>query len=247
LLIHGMHEQGIDEPRLARFARALASTGLLVGTPELADLRHFGVSWGDVVQISEAARALARRIGEPSVQVFGVSFGGGLALRAACDARWRRGIERVIALGAPDDLVRVSRYALGQSIRDPAGQPVRIAPHAYARRAALKFLLGPAALPPPGPGRDELLEQLLALRAPALHALSPSACRTQIEVPVFLAHGLGDTVIPYSETQWLARDLPLRAPAEVLISPAIAHAEYAPPSLRQRLQLVEFMAKAAAR
>jgi hypothetical protein len=64
---------------------------------------------------------------------------------------------------------------------------------------------------------------------------------------VFLAHGLGDTVIPYSETQWLARDLPLRAPAEVLISPAIAHAEYAPPSLWQRLQLVEFMAKAAVR
>ena len=245
LLVHGMHPEGIDEPRMRGFARALASSGVVVGTPELSDLRHFRVSRKDVVAVADAAKQLRRESGGRPVTVFGVSFGGGLALRAACEPRLAGGIGNVIALGAPEDLVRSSRFALGESVRGPDGHVFPLKPHVYARKAMLHFFLGDSASAPEGPALTQLLTQALATRAPELHELSPSACQHPIEVPVHLVHGQGDNVIPYIETLWLARKLKTRAPAEVLVSPAISHAEYAPPTPWQRFQLIEFMAKAA--
>ena len=245
LLVHGMQPDGIDEPRMTGFARALASSGVIVGTPELNDLRHFHVSRNDVVAVADAAKQLKREVGGRPVTVFGVSFGGGLALRAACEPRLAGGIGNLIALGAPEDLVRVSRFALGESVRGPDGRVFPLKPHGYARKAMLQFFLGNSAAVPEGPALNQLLSQALATRASELHELSPSACRHPIEVPVHLVHGLGDNVIPAIETLWLAQNLRTRAPAEVLVSPAISHAEYAPPTPWQRFQLIEFMAKAA--
>ncbi|MFT3921367.1 MAG: alpha/beta hydrolase [Myxococcales bacterium] len=245
LLVHGMHPQGIDEPRLTGFARSLAASGVVVGTPELPDLMRFQVSRTDVVAVADAAKQLRRELGGPGVTVFGVSFGGGLALRAACEPALSGGFGNLIALGAPADLVRVARFALGETVEGPDGKAFPLKPHAYARKAMLHFFLGSELAVPPGPGRDEVLRLALKARTPELAALSPSACRTPITVPVHLAHGLGDNVIPYTETLWLARQLPTSRPPEVLVSPAISHAEYAPPTLAQRFQLIEFMAKAA--
>jgi pimeloyl-ACP methyl ester carboxylesterase len=246
LLVHGMHPGGIDEPRLTQFAQALASTGVVVGTPEFADLRQFTVSRQDVVTVAEAARQLARELGTTKVTVFGVSFGGGLALRAACEPKLAGGIGRLIALGAPEDLVRVSHFALGEPVRGPSGELFPLKPHAYATKAVRSFLLGAgAASVSEGPALTQLLQQTLALRTPELNALSPAACTQRVAVPVHLVHGLGDNVIPYTETLWLARRLPAKDAPEVLVSPAISHADYAPPTPWQRFQLVEFMAKAA--
>ncbi len=245
LLVHGMHPAGIDEARLRGFARALAASGVRVATPELSELMHFRLSRRDVVAVADAAKQLKRELGGRPVTVFGVSFGGGLALRAACEPALAGGIGNVIALGAPEDLVRVSRFALGEPVQGPDGKVFPLAPHAYAQKAIKRFFLGDAPPPQDGPALRELLQQALSLRAEALHQLSPSACRHPIEAPVHLVHGLGDNVIPFIETEWLARELPTREPAEVLVSPAISHAEYAPPTLWQRLQLIEFMARAA--
>jgi pimeloyl-ACP methyl ester carboxylesterase len=245
LLVHGMHPEGIAEARLRGFAQALAASGVVVGTPELNDLMHFRISRKDVVAVADAAKQLTRELGGRPVTVFGVSFGGGLALRAACEPRLAGGIGNVIALGAPADLVRVSRFALGEPVRGPDGKLFPLKPHVYTRKAMERFFLGNTADVPTGPELNELLRQALALRSPELHALSPAACQHPIEAPVHLVHGLGDTVIPFIETLWLARDLHTRMPAEVLVSPAISHAEYAPPTLRERFQLIEFMAKAA--
>ena len=245
LLVHGMHPAGIDEARLRGFARALAASGVRVVTPELKELTHFRLSRSDVVAVADAAKQLKRELGGRPVTVFGVSFGGGLALRAACEPALAAGIGNVIALGAPEDLVRVSRFALGEPVHGPDGKVFPLAPHAYARKAMERFFLGDAPSPQAGPALHALLQQALSLRATELHQLSPSACRHPIEVPVHLVHGLGDNVIPFIETEWLARELPTREPAEVLVSPAISHAEYAPPTLWQRFQLIEFMAQAA--
>lgn len=245
LLVHGMHPEGIDEPRMRSFARALASSGVVVGTPELSDLRHFRISRKDVVAVADAAKQLTRESGGRPITVFGVSFGGGLALRAACEPRLATGIGNVIALGAPEDLVRVSRFALGEPVRGPEGDVFPLKPHVYARKAMLRFFLGDGETVQEGPALTEFLTQALATRTPELHELSPSACRHPIEVPVHLVHGQGDNVIPAIETLWLARNLATRSPAEVLVSPAISHAEYAPPTPWQRFQLIEFMAKAA--
>jgi pimeloyl-ACP methyl ester carboxylesterase len=245
LLVHGMHPEGIHETRLRGFARALAATGVRVATPELRELTRFQLSRQDVVAVANAARQLKRELGGRPVTVFGVSFGGGLALRAACEPALAGGIGNVIALGSPQDLVRVSQFALGKPVHGPDGKVFPLKPHLYARKAMQAFFLGDAPGIPAGPALDELLQQALTLRTPELHALSPSACQHPIEAAVHLVHGLGDNVIPYTETLWLARDLATRKPAEVLVSPAISHAEYAPPTLWQRFQLIEFMAKAA--
>jgi len=41
VMAHGVHRLGIDEPRLVRFARSLAASGLQVLTPELRELADY--------------------------------------------------------------------------------------------------------------------------------------------------------------------------------------------------------------
>jgi hypothetical protein len=61
---------------------------------------------------------------------------------------------------------------------------------------------------------------------------------------VHLAHGLGDSIVPYTETLWNAAALGEQTSVEVLVSPVLGHADYAPPTAYQRFQLVDFMAQA---
>ena len=64
-----------------------------------------------------------------------------------------------------------------------------------------------------------------------------------MHAPVFLLHGAGDTVIPASETLWLARDVPAGLARDVLVSPAIQHVELeGEPSAMDKWALVHFMA-----
>lgn len=75
-----------------------------------------------------------------------------------------------------------------------------------------------------------------------LRELSPSGRLSRVQVPVYLLHGAGDSVIPPSETDWAARELGARAHA-ALVSPLIEHVELNhEASLRDELALVEFMA-----
>src|SRR5688500_13127999 len=60
LLLHGVHADGIDEPRLMRFARLLAGAGVSVTTPEIAALREMRFDRSAVVEIDRAAHALAQ-------------------------------------------------------------------------------------------------------------------------------------------------------------------------------------------
>jgi len=75
-------------------------------------------------------------------------------------------------------------------------------------------------------------------------AVSPHGQLAQLKTPVYLLHGSGDTVIPASETEWLARDVPREDLKAVLISPALVHVnmeETVPFS--QKFALVDFLAK----
>jgi hypothetical protein len=63
-----------------------------------------------------------------------------------------------------------------------------------------------------------------------------------VSVPVFLLHGAGDSVIPATETLWLAHDLPRDRLRASLVSPAIQHVELqGEPSLGDELALVHFL------
>ncbi len=75
-----------------------------------------------------------------------------------------------------------------------------------------------------------------------MDAVSPHGHLAGLHVPVYLLHGSGDTVIPASETEWLAKDVPAQDLKAVLISPALIHVnmEDGVP-LGQKWDLVRFL------
>jgi len=88
-----------------------------------------------------------------------------------------------------------------------------------------------------------LLAEVEAL-GPELRAASPHGRLAGLRAPVYLLHGSGDSVIPATETLWLARDVPQGLVRDVLVSPAIVHVEMeGEPSLWERAALVHFMAE----
>jgi hypothetical protein len=62
VLVHGIHHLGIDEPRLMNFARAAASDGFSVLTPEIAALADYHVDGASIATIGESAAWLEQRL-----------------------------------------------------------------------------------------------------------------------------------------------------------------------------------------
>jgi pimeloyl-ACP methyl ester carboxylesterase len=112
------------------------------------------------------------------------------------------------------------------------------------------------ALSPEGRGRmdalfdrrvDAIAQDLITqigLRGSEMALVSPSGQLSGIKARTFLLHGAGDTVIPASETLWLASEVPAEALEEALVSKAVAHVELdgAPP-FTEKLALVRFMTR----
>jgi dienelactone hydrolase len=284
VLIPGVHHLGIDEPRLIRFARAIAASGVTVLTPEVRELIDYRIDGASAAEIGEAAHALRVEVGSP-VGVMGMSFAGGLALLAASDPRFAPDVAFVVAVGAHDDLARVSRFFATNEIPRPDGTVLHLAAHPYGplvlvydrlpdffpasdlsvAREALRLWLWEdkdaareraKALSPPSLARmTGLFDGDLHAVVPALLAeidahpdtmrdASPHERLTALRAPVFLLHGAGDTVIPATETLWLAVDVPRGLVREVLVSPAVVHVELeGEPSLREKWALVHFMAE----
>ena len=66
----------------------------------------------------------------------------------------------------------------------------------------------------------------------------------QLTVPVYLLHGSGDTLIPSSETLWLAQDIPAEEIKAVLISPALIHVDMDKTVSRsEQWAIISFMAQ----
>ena len=284
VLVHGVHHTGIDEPRLMRFARTISATGVVVLTPEIEELRDYHVDPASIDTVGAAARALRGEVHAETVGVMGLSFGGGLSLLAAADPRFQPDIGFVVAVGAHDDLQRVSHFFATNDIRDPDGRPQPIKAHEYGAmvlvyshiedffaaddvpvaREALRAWLwedrdaARAKLPSLGDAGREKMSRLFAgnvgsiapeilaelgKRAAEADRVSPHGHLKALRVPVYLLHGAGDTVIPASETLWLARDVPAGLARDVLVSPAIQHVELeGEPTLGDKWALVHFMA-----
>jgi pimeloyl-ACP methyl ester carboxylesterase len=95
--------------------------------------------------------------------------------------------------------------------------------------------------------RDQMREPLLAeitLHKDEMAAVSPHGHLTQLHTSVFLLHGAGDTIIPSSETLWLAKDVPQAELKSALVSPALVHVDMGHQvTWQQQWQLVDFMAQ----
>ncbi len=93
--------------------------------------------------------------------------------------------------------------------------------------------------------RDAVRDQLVAeirLRAAELLKVSPRGKLGALRVPVFLIHGVGDKVIPTSETEWLAREVPAEHLRRALITPVLSHADLsAEAGMRDTWEVVTFM------
>jgi pimeloyl-ACP methyl ester carboxylesterase len=285
VVVHGVHRLGIEDPRLAVFARALAGAGIAVLTPQIAPLTEYRVDAAGVDLIGAAAVALASRtdVAAGGVGVMGMSFAGGLALLAAAEPRYAPSIREVVAVGAYDDLERVSRFLATDQALPADGPAVALAAHEYGalvlahshpedffaevdrapaaeglrlwlreeKEAAVEAV---ARLTPSGQAEfDHLLHDRPAIRAQLLAsiarhaaemaAVSPRGHLAGLRAPVFLLHGVGDTVIPATEVSWLVKDLPAGTLQGVLVTPLLEHVSLqgAPP-LTERWRAIHFLA-----
>jgi len=113
LLTSGLHVSGIDEPRLVRLARQLASSRVAIVTPDIPELSRFDIAPAitDAIEDAgiwlsgEAALAPDHRVG-----LMGISFSGGLSIVAAGRPSLADRVAYVFSLGGHDDLPRVLRY-----------------------------------------------------------------------------------------------------------------------------------------
>jgi dienelactone hydrolase len=131
VLVHGVHHLGVDEPRLQRFARALAHEGVHVITPEIPGAKDYRVAPEDITVIGESGLATRRLTGAKEVGVMGFSFSGGLSLMAAADPRYASSVRYVIAVGAHDSMQRVADFFGRGRMVEPDGREVAFAPHEY--------------------------------------------------------------------------------------------------------------------
>lgn len=131
VLVHGIHREGIEEPRLINFSRALAAAGVEVMTPEITDLANYSVTSKTPEVIGYSAEFLSNRMKRPKVGVIGLSFSGGLALIAAADPRYASKMGFVLALGGYSDLGRVARFLATDKVQMPDGTTRVIRAHEY--------------------------------------------------------------------------------------------------------------------
>lgn len=287
VLVHGVHHAGVDEPRLERFARAVAASGIVVMTPAVAELSDYTVAPRSIDTVGDAIDDLRARLGAERVGLMGMSFGGGVSLLAAADARFAEHVSFVVAVGAHHDLGRVSRFFLDDAIAEPDGSVTPLRAHGYgvmvlvhahadaffpseeapiAREALRRWLREErdearsvaAKLSPSSRGkltklfddgaaemRDDIV-RYLAQHEAEMAAVSPRGQLGAIRANVYLLHGAGDTVIPASETRWLAAEVPPSRLRTALVSPAIEHVELKSPSAKDQVELVHFMAQVLA-
>ncbi len=130
VLIPGIHYLGMDEPRLAAFARSMASCGLRVLTPELPDSRDYRIQPSDVQAIGDSVQWLQNATGRP-VGLMGLSFSGGLALMAAAEPPFSNEISFVFSVGAHDDLYRIATFYVTDADPLPDGDIERATPNNY--------------------------------------------------------------------------------------------------------------------
>jgi len=129
--VHGMHELGINEPRLVNFARSLAASGFAVMTPQVQSIADYRVAPQSADLIGTAAQAFAHELDVPRVGVLAISFSGGLALLAATDPHYSGSIAWVASIGGYYDLAHVLQFfATGEALR-PDGTAEHLAPHEY--------------------------------------------------------------------------------------------------------------------
>jgi len=131
VLVHGVHRLSIDEPRLVKFARALASAGTVVLTPEVKEIADYRIDPLSIETIGAAAHTLRGHLQGRRVGLMGMSFAGGLGLLAASNPAFADDIGFVLAIGAHHDIHRVLEFFKTNHIQWPDGHDEPLPAHPY--------------------------------------------------------------------------------------------------------------------
>jgi len=124
VVAHGVHYRSIDEPRLVRFSRQLATSGSVVLTPDLKELADYHISAQGIAAIDASVRWLSAQddlVTSPRVGLIGFSFAGGLAMVSATEPAVQARLSYVASVGGHHDLERVLRFLLHDEIATPTG------------------------------------------------------------------------------------------------------------------------------
>jgi len=162
VLAHGVHRLGIEEPRLTRFARAVAASGVVVMTPQIDELADYQIMPESVGTIGAAVVDLGRRVGRGRVGVMGFSFAGGLSLVTAADQRFRDRVAFVVSIGGHQDLARVARFFVEHKIDTVEGGTLSMHAHDYGLLVLLYGYTPDFFSPADAPGAHEALRLWLA-------------------------------------------------------------------------------------
>jgi hypothetical protein len=113
VMLPGVAEQGLDDPRLVAFATVLAQARFAVLVPELSGLRRLRVSPRNIGEVRDAFQWLANRPdlapgGRAGLVAF--SYAVGPAVLAALEKSVRDRVRFIFAVGGYHDLYRVLTY-----------------------------------------------------------------------------------------------------------------------------------------
>lgn len=172
VVIHGMHELGINEPRLMNFARSLAASGFFVMTPLVPGIAEYRVEAESADLIGTAAQDFSRELNVRKVGVLCVSFSGGLALLAATDPQYSGSIAWIANIGAYYDLAHVLRFFATGEAQRPDGSSERITPHEYGPLIVIADRPGDFFNPHDAPLAREAIKLVLADRGIDSEALT---------------------------------------------------------------------------
>jgi pimeloyl-ACP methyl ester carboxylesterase len=132
VLTPGAARRGKDDPRLVRFAVALANAGFLVLVPEIESLKSLRVGPGDVGAIADAVLHLSALRGGAPVGLAAISYAAGPAILAALDARTAAKVAFVAAIGGYYDMTALLTFLTTGHYREGPGKPWRKrVPHPY--------------------------------------------------------------------------------------------------------------------
>lgn len=215
LVLHGMHELGINEPRLVGFARSLAASGFFVMTPLVPGIADYRVQAESADLIGTAAQSFAQQLSVTKVGIFAISFSGGLALLAASDPQYSPSIAWVASVGGYYDLAHVLRFfATGEAVRSD-GTVEQLSPHEYGPLIVVYDEPGDFFSPHDAPIAHDALKLLLSGNGKASEALTQTmtAVGQQIMQDIYHKHRENLTPAILAEIDTRREDLAAASPA----------------------------------
>lgn len=127
VLVHGLASDGYRDPLLNDLALRLAQIGLRVVVPNISSEQHRLMRSSALYEIGAAIQWSATASGK-RVSLFGISFGGGLAIATAEMPQYANLVNIVFSDAGYNSIERLGRYYIGERVDAPDGRPYTESP-----------------------------------------------------------------------------------------------------------------------